>query len=207
MEERASAPKPPMAEKKTKTLNIHGETLVDDFFWLREKSNPAVISYLESENAHTDATMKSTAELQTKLYNEMVSHIKETDENVPYRDGDYFYYSRTVKGLQYPIYARKRGTLDAKEEITLDLNEMAKGLKYLGLGAYAVSDDGNYLAYSTDTTGYRQYTLQIRTCAPASYCRRALSALAQSCGPRTTRRSSIQRKMRRPSVPTSFSAT
>ncbi len=158
----ASAPKPPMAEKKTRTVNIHGETLVDDFFWLREKSNPAVISYLESENAHTDAIMKATAALQEKLYNEMVSHIKETDENVPYRDGDYFYYSRTVKGLQYPIYARKRGGLEAKEEITLDLNDMAKGLKYLGLGAYAVSDDGNYLAYTTDTTGYRQYTLRIK---------------------------------------------
>ena len=158
----ASAPKPPMAEKKTRTIKIHGETIVDDFFWLREKSNPAVISYLESENAHTDAAMKATAALQEKLYNEMVGHIKETDENVPYRDGDYFYYSRTVKGLQYPIYARKRGSLDTKEEITLDLNEMAKGLKYLGLGAYAVSDDGNYLAYSVDTTGYRQYKLQIK---------------------------------------------
>jgi oligopeptidase B len=158
----ATAPKPPMAEKKSRTLNIHGETLVDDFFWLREKSNPAVISYLESENAHTDASMKATAALQEKLYNEMVSHIKETDENVPYREGDYYYYSRTVKGLQYPIYARKKGSLDAKEEITLDLNEMAKGLKYLGLGAYAVSDDGNYLAYSVDTNGYRQYKLQIK---------------------------------------------
>lgn len=158
----ASAPKPPMAEKKTRTINIHGETIVDDFFWLREKSNPAVISYLESENAHTDGAMKATAALQQKLYNEMVGHIKETDENVPYRDGDYFYYSRTVKGLQYPIHARKGGSLEAKEEITLDLNEMAKGLKYLGLGAYAVSDDGNYLAYSVDTTGYRQYKLQIK---------------------------------------------
>jgi len=158
----ASAPKPPMAEKKTRTINIHGETLVDDFFWLREKSNPAVIAYLESENAHTDEAMKATAALQEKLYKEMVSHIKETDENVPYRQDGYFYYSRTVQGLQYPIYARKRGSTEAKEEITLDLNEMAKGLKYLGLGAYAVSDDGNYLAYSTDTTGYRQYTLKIK---------------------------------------------
>jgi oligopeptidase B len=158
----ATALKPPMAERKTRTLNIHGETLVDDFFRLREKTNPAVIAYLESENAHTDAAMKATAALQDRLYKEMVSHIKETDENVPYRQGDYFYYSRTVQGLQYPIYARKRGSTEAKEEITLDLNEMAKGLKYLGLGAYAVSDDGNYLAYSTDTTGYRQYTLRIK---------------------------------------------
>ena len=92
----------------------------------------------------------------------MISHIKETDDTVPYRQDKYFYYSRTVQGLQYPIYARKRGTVQAKEEITLDLNEMARGLKFLSLGAYAVSDDGNYLAYSTDTTGYRQYTLQIK---------------------------------------------
>ena len=158
----ASALKPPMAEKKTRTFTIHGETVTDDFFWLREKKNPDVIAYLESENAHTEAAMKPFAALQDQLYKEMVGHIKETDENVPYRDGDYFYYSRTVQGLQYPIYARKRGSLDAKEEITLDMNEMAKGLKYLGLGAYAVSDDGNYLAYSTDTTGYRQYTLRIK---------------------------------------------
>ena len=158
----AAAPKPPMAERKTKTTQMHGDTMVDDFFWLREKSNPQVIAYLESENAHTEAAMKHTAVLQEKLYKEMVGHIKETDENLPYRQGDYFYYSRTVQGLQYPIYARKRGSLDAKEEITLDMNEMAKGLKFLGLAAYAVSDDGNYLAYSTDTTGYRQYKLQIK---------------------------------------------
>ncbi len=157
-----AAPKPPMAERKPKTTEIHGYKLVDDFFWLREKANPAVKAYLEAENAYTEAAMKHTAALQEKLYQEMVGHIKETDENVPYRQGDYFYYSRTVKGMQYPIYARKKGSTEAKEEITLDLNEMAKGLKYLGLGAYAVSDDGNYLAYSTDTTGYRQYKLQVK---------------------------------------------
>ncbi len=157
-----AAPKPPMAERKTKTTEIHGYKMVDDFFWLREKTNPAVTSYLEAENSYTEAAMKHTAALQEKLYNEMVGHIKETDENVPYRQGDHFYYSRTVKGMQYPIYARKRGSTEAKEEITLDLNEMAKGLKYLGLGAYSVSDDGNYLAYSTDTTGYRQYKLQVK---------------------------------------------
>lgn len=158
----SAAPKPPMAERKTKTTEIHGYKMVDDFFWLREKSNPAVTAYLEAENSYTEAAMKHTAALQEKLYNEMVGHIKETDENVPYRQSDYFYYSRTVKGMQYPIYARKRGSTEAKEEITLDLNEMAKGLKYLGLGAYSVSDDGNYLAYSTDTTGYRQYKLQVK---------------------------------------------
>ncbi|MDT4967455.1 MAG: oligopeptidase [Acidobacteriota bacterium] len=155
-------PQPPMAKKIPKELNIHGVTLVDNFFWLREKANPEVSAYLEAENNFTESVMKPTEALQGALYKEMISHIKETDEAVPYREGDYFYYLRTVKGLQYPIYARKRGSIEAKEEITLDLNELAKGLKFLGLGAYSVSDDGNYLAYSTDTTGYRQYTLQIK---------------------------------------------
>ncbi|MEA2206412.1 MAG: oligopeptidase [Blastocatellia bacterium] len=155
-------PKPPMTEKNPKTTKIHDQTMVDDYFWLREKTNPKVIAHLEAENAYAEEVMKPTAALQKTLYDEMISHIKETDESAPYRDGDYFYYSRTVKGLQYPIYARKHGTLEAKEEITLDLNEMAKGLKYFALGSYDVSDDGNLLAYSTDTTGYRQYTLQIK---------------------------------------------
>ena len=110
----AAAPKPPMAEKKTKTTNIHGETLVDDYFWLREKSNPAVIAYLESENAHTEAVMKPSAAFQEKLYKEMVGHIKETDTSVPYRWGNYFYYTRTEQGKQYSTYCRKLGSLDAK---------------------------------------------------------------------------------------------
>jgi oligopeptidase B len=155
-------PPPPMAKKIPKKTDIHGTTLVDNYFWLREKSNPEVLAYLESENAYTDSVMKPTEALQAQLYKEMVGHIKETDENVPYKEGDYFYYSRTVQGLQYPIYARKPKTLTAPEEVTLDANELAKGLKYLGVGAYAVSDDGNYLAYTTDTTGYRQYTLQVK---------------------------------------------
>ena len=157
----AAVPKPPMAEKKTKTTNIHGETLVDDYFWLREKNNPHVITYLEAENAHTDAVMKPTEALQEKLYKEMVGHIKETDQTVPYRFGNYFYYSRTEQGKQYPTYCRKAG-LDGKEEIILDQNELAKGYKFFSIQAFVVSDDGNLLAYSTDTTGYRQFKLQIK---------------------------------------------
>jgi oligopeptidase B len=158
----AAPPKPPMAEKKTKTTKIHGETLVDDYFWLREKSNPAVIAYLESENAHTEAVMKPSAAFQEKLYKEMVGHIKETDSSVPYRWGNYFYYTRTEQGKQYPTYCRKLGSLDAKEEVILDQNELAKGLKFFNIGAFVVSDDDNLLAYSSDTTGYRQYKLQIK---------------------------------------------
>lgn len=158
----APQPKPPMAEKKAKTTTIHGETFVDNFFWLREKSNPAVISYLETENAYTDATMKPTEALQEKLYKEMVGHIKETDFSAPYRWGNHYYYTRTEQGKQYPIYCRKQGSLDAKEEVILDQNELAKGLKFFSIGVFVVSDDGNLLAYSTDTTGYRQYKLQIK---------------------------------------------
>jgi len=105
----AGAPQPPMAEKKTKTTNIHGTTLVDDYFWLREKSNPDVIAHLEAENAYSESMMKPTAALQDKLYKEMVGHIKETDKSVPYQWGNYFYYTRTEQGKQYPIYCRTKG--------------------------------------------------------------------------------------------------
>ena len=156
------APQPPMAEKKTKTTNIHGETLVDEYFWLREKANPSVQTYLKSEDAFAEAAMKHTAALQEKLYNEMISHIKETDQNVPYKNGNYFYFSKTEKGKQYPIFFRKKGSLDAPEEIILDQNELAKGQSFMSVGMLNPSDDGNLLAYSTDNTGYRQYTLQIK---------------------------------------------
>jgi oligopeptidase B len=153
---------PPATEKKPKVTEINGDKLVDNYFWLREKSNPAVISHLEAENAYTDATMKPTEPLQARLYNEILSHIKQTDENVPYRWGDYFYYTRTKEGLQYPIFCRKHQTLDAQEQIILDVNELAKGQKFMSVGSFAPSDDGNLLAYSTDNTGYRQYTLQVK---------------------------------------------
>ena len=154
--------KPPMAEKKTKTTNIHGETLVDEYFWLREKTNPDVMAYLESEDKYAEAAMQPTKPLQEKLYNEMVSHIKETDQQVPYRRGDYFYYTRTEKGKQYQIYCRRKGSTEAPEEIVLDVNELAKGQKFMSIGTFSPSDDGNLLAYSTDNTGYRQYMLQVK---------------------------------------------
>jgi len=158
----AAAIQPPMTEKKPKTTNIHGVTLIDDYFWLREKTNPAVMAHLQAENDYADSLMKHTTTLQGKLYNEMLSHIKQTDTNVPYRWGNYFYYNRTVEGMQYPIYCRKRGSTEAPEEIILDQNELAKGQKFMSVGAFAPSDDGNLLAYTTDNTGYRQYTLQIK---------------------------------------------
>src|SRR5437763_5035226 len=102
-----------------------GDKRTYNYSWLREKTNSAVIAHLEAENAYTAAMMKPTEQLQEKLYNEILSHIKQTDENVPYRLGDYFYYSRTKEGLNYPIFCRKHGSLDAAEEILLDVNELA----------------------------------------------------------------------------------
>jgi oligopeptidase B len=157
-----AAATPPVAPVRPHSSRIHGRERVDDYFWLREKHDPEVTRYLEAENAYANAVMEPTEELQTRLYDEMLSHIKQTDLSVPYRLGDYLYYGRTEEGKQYPIYARKRGDASAAEEITLDLNELAAGHAYLGLGAYQVSDDGNYLAYSLDTTGYRQYTLHVK---------------------------------------------
>jgi oligopeptidase B len=151
-----------MAEKKTKTTNIHGETLVDDFFWLREKTSPAVLAHLQAENNYAESVMKPTAALQEKLYKEMLSHIKQTDTNVPYRRGNHFYYTRTEEGKQYPIFCRKKGSTEAPEEIVIDVNELAKGQKFMSIGAFMPSDDGNLLAYTTDNTGYRQFLLQIK---------------------------------------------
>jgi len=153
---------PPTTEKKPKTTEINGDKLVDNYFWLREKTNSAVIAHLEAENAYAAALMKPTEGLQETLYNEILSHIKQTDVSVPYRWGDYFYYTRTVEGQQYPIFCRKLKSVDAAEQVLLDLNEMAKGQKFMSVGSFAPSDDGTLLAYSTDNTGYRQYTLHVK---------------------------------------------
>jgi oligopeptidase B len=158
----STTPAPPIAKRIPKVTEINGRKLVDNYFWLREKKNPEVKAYLEAENAYTDVVMKPTEPLQKKLYDEMLSRIKETDVDVPYSEGGYFYYSRTEAGKQYQIRCRKKGSLDAPEEILLDLNEMAKGQVFMALAAYEVSEDGTLLAYTTDNTGFRQYTLAIK---------------------------------------------
>ena len=141
---------------------LHGDTRPDDYFWLREKDNPAVAAYLREENAYTGELLKPTEAFQETLYQEMLGRIKEDDSSVPFRRGGYFYYSRTEKGKQYPIYCRKAGGLDAPEEVMLDLNLLAAGHPFFSLGAYAVSDDSHLLAYSTDVTGFREYTLYVK---------------------------------------------
>jgi|HubBroStandDraft_5_1064220.scaffolds.fasta_scaffold00801_4 oligopeptidase B len=158
----APLPAPPVAKKVPKTTEVNGRTLVDNYFWLRDKKNPEVRAYLEAENAYTDAVMKPTEAFQKRLYDEMLSRIKETDVDVPYKKGDYFYYSRTEAGKQYQIRCRKKGSLDAPEEVVLDVNELAKGQSFMALGVFAVSSDDNLLAYSTDSTGFRQYVLGVK---------------------------------------------
>jgi len=157
-------PKPPTAKKVPKTTQIHSYTVTDDYAWLADKTktDKDVLAYLKAETDYADAMMKSTAGFQEALYKEMLGRIKETDENVPYRKGDYFYYTRTEQGKQYPIFCRKKGDLKAPEEITLDMNKMAEGHKFFSVGAHNVSEDGNILAFSTDTTGFRQYNLFIK---------------------------------------------
>ncbi|HTW44195.1 MAG TPA: S9 family peptidase [Acidobacteriaceae bacterium] len=158
---------PPVAPVHPVETKIHNRTLTDDYAWMRDRENPEVIAYLEAENAYTTGMTAGDEALRETLYKEMLSHIKETDVSVPFRDGEYWYYSRTVEGSQYPIYCRKPGTPEAiddaaPEQVILDVNELARDQPYMALGGFAVSDDGNLLAYSTDNTGFRQYTLQVK---------------------------------------------
>jgi oligopeptidase B len=162
---------PPVAKRVDHVQTWHGREFNDPYFWLREKSNPDVRAYLEAENAYTEAMTAHQAPLREKLYTEFVSRVKQTDVDVPEKDGRFYYYSRTVEGQQYPIHARRAasssGAYDATapEEVLLDPNAMAVGLAYLGIGARKVSDDGTQLAYTTDTTGFRQYTLHLKNLA------------------------------------------
>jgi oligopeptidase B len=161
---------PPHARQEPTPTTLHGHTLEDNYRWMRDKASPELIAYLEAENAYTHSVMAPTEKLQGTLYAEMLSHIKETDESVPYRDRGWFYYVRTVEGRQYPIHCRRlapgagSNKLDESqpEEILLDVNRLAEGQPFMSVGAMSVSPDGFLLAYSTDNTGFRQYTLHIR---------------------------------------------
>jgi oligopeptidase B len=155
-------PVPPIARVVPHSSLVHGEARADGYHWLRQKEDAAVRAYLKAENAYTAAMMKPSLPLQKTLYKEMLGRIKETDVDVPYRENGYFYYTRTQKGRQYRIYCRKAGSLDAPEQVILDANHEAKGHKFYALGLLDVSPDGNLLAFSTDTTGFREYTLQVK---------------------------------------------
>ncbi|NQV87696.1 MAG: S9 family peptidase [Woeseiaceae bacterium] len=152
-------PVTPLAEKKPVTLEQHGDSRVDDYYWLRERENPEVISYLEAENTYTEVALAPFTGLQGILYDEMKSRIKQDDESVPYRVGEYFYYVRYVEGGEYPIYARKKGSLTAPEQIVLDVNKLAGDAEFFSVRGFSVSPDGNTAAYGVDTVGRRFYDL------------------------------------------------
>ena len=156
------ASSPPLARRVPKELTTHGHTRIDDYFWLRDRSDPAVIAYLEAENAYTAATMQPTEALQNQLYDEILGRIKEDDVSAPVKHGDYFYYSRTEKGKAYSIHCRKHLSLDAPEEITLDANVLAQGHSYFRIGASTVSPDHTLLAYSVDLAGDETFTLRVK---------------------------------------------
>ena len=153
---------PPKAQKIRTEKTLNGKTLVDDYAWMRERANPEVKAFLEAENAYAEYVMQPTEARQKKLYDEIISHIKETDDSVPFLQDGYYYYTRTLKGKQYFELCRKKGSLEAAEQVILDLNKMGEGEKFMSVGAWAVSPDGNWLAYTTDNVGFRQYKLHIR---------------------------------------------
>jgi len=157
-----TAVRPPSAPRHPHSVTLHGDTRVDDYFWLREKESAEVRAYLEAENAYADGVMAPTRDLQKTLYDEIVGRIQETDQSAPYRKGAFEYYHRTEEGKQYRTYCRREAGKPETEAVLLDMNALAEGRPFLGLGAYEVSPDGRYLAYSLDETGFRDYTLQIK---------------------------------------------
>jgi len=154
--------KPPVAEKKSKELTIHGDTRLDNYYWLRERENPEVIAYLEAENAYRESLMKETEALQDELYAEIVGRIKQTDESVPYMKNGYYYYTRFEEGFEYPVYCRKKGSLDAEEEVMLNVNAMAEGYTYYSVSGLSVSQNNRYLSFGVDTVSRRKYTIHIK---------------------------------------------
>lgn len=155
-------PVPPDVKKIPKELVKHGDKRIDNYFWLNNREDSAVIAYLNAENEYTNKVLGHTKAFQEKLYNEMVGRIKKTDESVPYFKNGYYYYSRTEGDAEYPLYCRKKGSLDAEEEIMLNVPEMAKNHSFYAIGTFKVSKDNKLLAYSEDTVSRRLYTIKIK---------------------------------------------
>ncbi len=155
-------PDPPRAEKIEKELTIHGDTRVDPYYWLNERDNPKVIQYLEDENAYLQTVMEGSMKFRDQLFDEIISRIRQDDASVPFFDNGYFYYTRFEKGGEYPIYCRKRASLEASEEVMLNVNEMAKGYSYYNIGGWSVSPDNRMLAFGVDTVSRRNYTLYFK---------------------------------------------
>lgn len=158
----SSMTSPPKAKKVLQTLEKHGLSWGDPYYWLRDRDNPEVLRHLENENSYTENFMADTKELQEKIYQEILGRIKETDLSVPVKIGPYFYYSRTEKGKQYAIFCRKKESLQADEEIYLDQNKLAEGHSYFRVGISKISPNHQMLAYSTDTNGSEMYTVFVK---------------------------------------------
>lgn len=158
----AQQPTPPVAKSVPYTRTVHGDAFVDPFFWLKDKTNPDTIAYLEAENAYTKAVTARLKPVEDKLYAEMLGRIKQTDLSVPYRKRGDFFYRQTIEGKQYPVYYRKRKNLDATAEVLLDVNQLAEGRKFCSAIPAAVSDDGTKLAYIADFTGFREYHIYVK---------------------------------------------
>jgi oligopeptidase B len=154
--------KPPKAEKIKKGLTIHGHTRIDYYYWLQERENPKVMAYLKAENEYKDALMKHTEDFQKKLYNEIIGRIKQEDQSVPYKKNGYYYYTRYETGKEYPIYCRKKESLEGKEEILLNVNEMAKGHGYYHVTGFTVSTDSSLAAFGVDTVSRQKYTIYFK---------------------------------------------
>lgn len=170
----AATPRPPVAAVVPATSVVHGEVRVDPYAWLRDKDDPAVLGNLHAENAYTEAMMVDTEGLQETLYHEILGRIQETDLSVPERKDDWWYYTRTEAGKAYPIYCRKRGSLEAPEEVLLDVNALAAGRSFMEVGPLAVSPDHRLLAYGVDVSGYERYTVRIRDLATGEHLPDAL---------------------------------
>ena len=157
--------RPQVAPQRPEVLEAHADRRVDPYYWLRDKENPEVIAYLEAENAYADAVMADTAELRDRLYREIVGRVQETDYSAPTFYKGWWSYTRTVEGLDYEIYCRKRGSMEAPEEVILDANELAKGHEYFELGYVERSPDENLVAYAVDTDGSELHELRFRELA------------------------------------------
>jgi oligopeptidase B len=155
----------PIAKIEKKELTIHGDTRKDNYYWLNQRENPEVIAYLEAENAYTKAMMSHTDAFQDKLFKEITGRIKQTDISVPYLENGYYYYTRYEEGKEYPVYCRKKGNLEANEEIMLDVNLMATGYSFFDIGSFQVSEDNRLVAYSADTVSRRIYTIYVKDLA------------------------------------------
>lgn len=158
-----TTPEAPVAKKLEKELTIHGDSRIDNYYWMNQREDPELIEYLKAENAYTDAMMKHTEDFQAKLFDEMLARVKKTDESVPYKSNAYYYYNRTEGDAEYALYCRKKGSLEADEEIMLNVPEMAKGYAYFAVGDYSVSEDNKILAFSEDTVSRRKYTIRFKS--------------------------------------------